>query len=416
MEREFPSTLVFGPFFYLSKGLWKKAITLLAFSTVLYITLELMLPKSYTAWAVGGVLFATLAARDYYKLKVLKQDNWFSFFDGNNSEVLQQDNESQEKTKPSVTQQAFIIVGSFLGVIFIGVFLFNFAQGFFDRVNEVTRVTSQVAPAKVSHSGEYTNGVGITMVNIPAGSFIMGSCKLTQDMEEENKKRAFLAQPPIIANCGESDAVANDDETPLHKVTVSSFQMGKTEVTLGQFKRFIAAAGRTDLVDDDFIKYNSNGDSAPVVQVSWYDAQAFIKWLNKADGGGYRLPSEAEWEYACRAGGNHTYCGSNDVDAVAWYDGNSGNRARAVGGKQANAFGLHDMSGNVYEWTQDCWNNSYNGAPTNGAAWTLGDCEDRVLRGGSWIYYARGSRAAGRSYYSADNRYSNIGFRLARTR
>ena len=150
--------------------------------------------------------------------------------------------------------------------------------------------------------------------------------------------------------------------------------------------------------------------------VNYNDAQDFIAWLNKTDGGGYRLPSEAEWEYACRAGGNHTYCGSNDVGAVAWYDGNSGNRARAVGGKQANAFGLHDMSGNVWEWTQDCWNDSYNGAPTNGTAWTSGSCGVRILRGGSWFFIAIYSRAADRFVISTDLRYDIYGFRLARTR
>lgn len=277
-----------------------------------------------------------------------------------------------------------------------------------------------MAASLSANAGETTNSIGVTMVDIPAGSFMMGSCKVSSGeasrIAEENKKRAFLGQAPLKAKCSNPDSDAEDDETPQHRVKIKKFQMGKTEVTLGQFKRFIKAAGRTDLVNDDFIKYNSNGDNAPVVMVNYNDAQAFIAWLNKADGGGYRLPSEAEWEYACRAGGNYTYCGSNDVDAVAWYDGNSGNRARAVGGKQANAFGLHDMSGNVWEWTQDCWNNSYNGAPTNGAAWTSGDCGSRVLRGGSWVGLARLTRAANRLSDSTGYRSINVGFRLARTR
>ena len=266
------------------------------------------------------------------------------------------------------------------------------------------------------HAGEMTNSIGITMVDIPAGSFMMGSCKLTAAMVEENKKRTFLGQEPLTANCSTWDYDVRDSEAPQHRVSINKFQIGKTEVTLGQFKRFITEAGRNDLVTDDFIKWNSNGDNAPVVMVSWDDAQAFIAWLNKADGGGYRLPSEAEWEYACRAGGNHTYCGSDDVDAVAWYRGNSGNRASAVGGKQANAFGLHDMSGNVCEWTQDCWNDSYNGAPTNGAAWTSGSCGSRVNRGGTWFFNASQSRAADRGYTTSVKRSYIYGFRLARTR
>lgn len=272
--------------------------------------------------------------------------------------------------------------------------------------------------ASFAHAGETTNKIGITMVDIPSGSFMMGSCKLTAAMAEENKKRAFLGQAPVSANCSNPDADASDDETPQRRVSVRGFQMSKTEVTLGQFKQFIAAAGRTDLVNDDFMKYNAYGDTAPVVMVSWNDAQDFIKWLNQTDGGGYRLPSEAEWEYACRAGGQHTYCGGNDLNALGWYGGNSGERPRPVGGKRANAFGLFDMSGNVWEWVQDCWHDSYHGAPSDGSAWTS-DCDGvrrRVLRGGSWFDRARLSRAANRANDSPGDRNSNVGFRLARTR
>lgn len=270
---------------------------------------------------------------------------------------------------------------------------------------------------QLTHAGETTNKIGITMVDIPAGTFQMGSCKLTSDMKEENKKRAFLGQSPLTANCMNADPDADDRETPLHRVSIRAVQMGKTEVTLGQFKKFITAAGRSDLVNDEFMKNNAYGDAAPVVQVSWNDAQAFIDWLNKTDGGGYRLPSEAEWEYACRAGGNHIYCGSNNPDAVGWYDKNSGGRPHPVGQKQANDFGLHDMSGNVLEWVQDCGHDNYNGAPTDGSAWTSGGCKYRVLRGGSWDDYAKHTRAAKRdSSGSPDTRWKLLGFRLARTR
>ncbi len=280
----------------------------------------------------------------------------------------------------------------------------------------VTAVTLGLS-GSLAHAAETTNKIGITMVSIPAGSFTMGSCKLTSSMVEENKKRAFLGQPALSSGCTNSDAEASDGETPQHRVSIGAFQMGKTEVTLGQFKQFIAATGRTGLVDDDFMKYNAYGDNAPVVQVSWHDAQAFITWLNQTDGGGYRLPSEAEWEYACRAGQNAIYCGGNNVSAVAWFDGNSGGHQRSVAGKQANAFGLFDMSGNVWEWVQDCWHDSYRGAPTDGSAWT-GGCSGvgRGLRGGSWNGIARDSRAANRSSSSPGNRYYDSGFRLARTR
>ncbi|AGX87735.1 formylglycine-generating enzyme family protein [Candidatus Symbiobacter mobilis] len=266
-------------------------------------------------------------------------------------------------------------------------------------------------------AGERTNKYGITMVDIPAGSFVMGSCKLTQAQVEDNKKRAFLGQAPIGVDClaGSPDSDAGDSETPQHRVSIRAFQMGKTEVTLGQFKRFIAATGRHDLVNDDFMKYNAYGADAPVVQVSWNDAQNFIEWLNKTDGGGWRLPSESEWEYACRAGGRHTYCGGDNPEAVGWFGGNSGGRQHAVAGKQPNAWGLYDMSGNVYEWVQDCWHDSYNGAPANGSAWMSGQCELRVLRGGSWLDNPDSLRAAIRNGDRPVNRNYIAGFRLART-
>jgi formylglycine-generating enzyme required for sulfatase activity len=245
----------------------------------------------------------------------------------------------------------------------------------------------------------------------------MGSCKQTAAMAEENKKRAFLNQAPLSTNCGSPDADASDDETPQRRVSVKAFQLGKTEVTLGQFKKFIAEAGRSDLITDDFMKYNAYGDSAPVVMVSWHDAQAFIDWLNRSDGGGWRLPSEAEWEYACRAGGNQKYCGSNSVGEVAWHYDNSGQRPRAVGGKKANAFGLHDMSGNVSEWVQDCSHDNYSGAPIDGSAWTAGCSQNwRMQRGGSWVFSAGGARAAERIPYEPGYRGRGAGFRLARTR
>lgn len=263
---------------------------------------------------------------------------------------------------------------------------------------------------------ETTNRIGITMVSIPAGSFAMGSCKVTSDMVEENKKRAFLGQPALSTNCVGSDPDASDSEVPQHTVRVPAFQLGKTEVTLGQFKQFIAAAGRSDLVSDDFMKYNRFGDNVPVTMVNWNDAQDFIAWLNQTEGKGWRLPSEAEWEYACRAGGNHTYCGSNDVGSVGWYDGKIGERPRAVATKQHNAWGLHDMSGNVYEWVQDWYHDSYRGAPTDGSAWTSGGRQDaRVVRGGSWFNFARDTRAAFRFIGSPDVRLSYFGFRVART-
>lgn len=298
-------------------------------------------------------------------------------------------------------------------------------RGIFTLVRQVLQAICTLAAATslLAHAGETTNRIGITMVDIPEGSFMMGSCKVptheASRIAEENKKRAFLGQPLLSTslNCSVADSEAFDNETPQHRVSIRQFQLGKTEVTLGQFKQYITAANRSDLVDDDFMKYNSNGDNAPVMQVSWNDAQGFITWLNKTDGGGYRLPSEAEWEYACRAGGNHTYCGSNSVRAVAWVWDNSAGRAQAVATKQANAFGLFDMSGNGWEWVEDCRHVSYSGAPTDGSAWT-DSClhSERVQRGGSWNNAASSSRAADRGSSAPSSRVNTYGLRLARTR
>jgi len=213
------------------------------------------------------------------------------------------------------------------------------------------------------------------MVVIPAGSFEMGG--------------------------------TNSDEQPVHRVTLRSFSMGKTEVTQSQWRAVMGGNPSR----------NSNcGDSCPVEDVSWEDAKLFISRLNAKTGRTYRLPSEAEWEYACRAGVRQEYCGSDRADDVAWYSVNIGSSpTHLVAGKQANAWGLHDMSGNVWEWTEDCRHDNYRGAPTDGSAWSAGDCSQRVVRGGSRYFDPRFLRAAGRSGFTAARRIGVSGLRVART-
>ena len=151
-----------------------------------------------------------------------------------------------------------------------------------------------------------------------------------------------------------------------------------------------------------------------VESVNWDDVQGFLQELNQQTGSNYRLPSEAEWEYACRSGRqSEEFCGGASPDAVAWHDGNSGDQTQPVGQKQANGLGLYDMSGNAWEWTQDCWNNSYNGAPAGGSAWTSGNCNNRVARGGSWYFKPVRVRSAFRSWSPATYRSYDLGFRLA---
>lgn len=193
-------------------------------------------------------------------------------------------------------------------------------------------------------------------------------------------------------------------------VNIKGFALGKTEVTQGQWKAVMGGNPS---------HFTDCGDNCPVEQVSWDDVQQYIQQLNAKTGKSYRLPSEVEWEYACRAGGRHRYCGGNDLNAVGWYGafvgsaGNSSATTNRVAGKQANAWGLYDMSGNVWEWTQDCRNQNYEGAPSDGSAWTTGNCRRRVLRGGSWD--APSLSFERRSDFEISTRSISNGFRLARS-
>lgn len=190
-----------------------------------------------------------------------------------------------------------------------------------------------------------------------------------------------------------------------HRVMLQRFAMGKTEVTQGQWKA---------IMDNNPSAFLFCGDSCPVDQVSWNDAQAFIQKLSVKTGKQYRLPSESEWEYACRAGGRQEYCGSDDVNSVAWYGIFSLGKPHPVGGKNANVFGLYDMSGNVWEWVGDSYHANFNGAPSDGSVWQ-GDSAERVLRGSSWDEDPLGAGVALRNWRRPEARYKNIGFRVART-
>ena len=234
------------------------------------------------------------------------------------------------------------------------------------------------------------------MVYIPAGAFRMGD----------------------IQGGGDSD------EKPVHRVSVKAFLMSATEVTFDQWDACVAAGGCSYKPSDQ----GWGRGSRPVITVSWEDiTDQYIPWLNKKTGAQYRLPSEAEWEYAARAGSETKYSWGNTAShEYANYGTDSCCDGLAKGKDKwkytspvasfyANAFGLYDMHGNVWEWTQDCWNGSYKGAPSDGTAWLSGNCSRRVLRGGSWFKYPDILRSANRNYYSTGFRNSVIGFRLART-
>ena len=202
----------------------------------------------------------------------------------------------------------------------------------------------------------------------------------------------------------------NTDEKPPHTVYIRSFLMGRTEVTQKQW---------LEVMGSNPSSFSACGLECPVENVSWDEVQQFISKLNQKTGQKYRLPSEAEWEYAARAGTTMDWSFGNDESKLgdyAWYSGNSRSKTQAVGQKRPNAFGLFDMHGNVWEWPQDCWHENYAGAPTDGSAWTTG-CRGnyRMLRGGSWDSLPAFLRSAIRFRNILDLRYGNIGFRLART-
>lgn len=220
----------------------------------------------------------------------------------------------------------------------------------------------------------------------------------------------FVEGGTFIMGCtAEQGKYCEDNEKPPHKVTLNSYYIGQYEVTQAQWK---AIMGNNPSSFKDC-------DDCPVEQVSWDDIQIFLQKLNEKTGKKYRLPTEAEWEYAARGGNKsqkYKYAGSNDLDAVAWYGyEKSDSKPHPVGQKKANELGLYDMSGNVWEWCEDAWHKNYTGAPTDGSAWTGGDDSSlRVVRGGSWNYLPLNCRAAYRYGYYTVLRYSDLGFRVAR--
>ncbi len=262
------------------------------------------------------------------------------------------------------------------------------------------------------------------MVVIPSGTFDMGS--------------------------PESEDGRTDDEGPVHRVNVAKFAIGKTEITRGQFATFVkktkySTGDKCSILEGGKVVERAanwrelgyaNGDSYPVGCVNWSDAKAYAQWLSRTTGEKYRLPTEAEWEYAARANSSTArYWGDNPDEACAY--ANAADKtaqekiegasawtvhgctdgfaySAPVGSFKANAFGLQDMLGNAWEWTEDSYHDSYGDAPTDGSAWQ-GDGAKRVLRGGSWNSGPRDVRAAVRNGYEPDLRFGFFGFRLART-
>jgi len=238
------------------------------------------------------------------------------------------------------------------------------------------------------------DAVEIEMIAIAAGAFMMGS--------------------------PEDELERNSSEAPQHEVNVAAFFMGKYPITQAQWKAVAALPQINRELEPDPSEFK--GDKLPIDQVSWHDAVEFCDRLSSHTGRDYRLPTEAEWEYACRAGTTTPFhFGETITTDLANYNGDSdspkGEYRKATTPVDhfgiANAFGLCDMHGNVYEWCQDHWHDNYEGAPTDGSAWlSENENDDRVLRGGSWVYFPRYCRSAYRYYKKPDTRTDYIGFRV----
>jgi len=204
-------------------------------------------------------------------------------------------------------------------------------------------------------------------------------------------------------------------EAPIHKVAIKKdFAIGRHEVTFAEWDKCVAAGGcKYSPPDPTWGRGNE-----PVSNISWDDAKEFVAWLAKTTGKPYRLPTEAEWEYAARGGSTLPYWWGKEVGKgrAQCADCGAGDASKpvVVGSFRPNAFGLYDTSGNAAEWIEDCWNPSYRGAPNDGSAWASGDCSLHVLRGGSFADKAAAVRSSARFRYDEDVRYYANGFRVAR--
>ncbi|MFM8443629.1 MAG: SUMF1/EgtB/PvdO family nonheme iron enzyme [Methylococcus sp.] len=242
---------------------------------------------------------------------------------------------------------------------------------------------------KVTSRNESLGDLGPAMIALPGGRFTMGSPNTETDR--------------------------SGNEGPPRAVTIRPFAIGRTEVSFDDYDRFARATGRPLPNDSGWGR-----GTRPVINVRWEDAVAYADWLSAQTGQAYRLPTEAEWEYAARAGtATPWFWGKDDTAAAdhAWYFANSDGKTQETGRKRPNAFGLYDTAGNVWEWTADCWHENYTTAPVDGSAWLEangGDCGRRVVRGGSWFYISRDLRSAYRDGITSDVPNWSRGFRVAR--
>ena len=261
------------------------------------------------------------------------------------------------------------------------------AEGYHQEIDTIVvskneKVNHQIK-LKLQGADPFTTFAGIEMVYVKGGTFKMG--------------------------CSSDIGICGEDELPVHEVTVNDFFISKHEITQDQWYKLIKESPSK----------NRNCDNCPVEKVTWGDIQLFLEKLREETGHNFRLPTEAEWEYAARGGNksrNHIYSGSNDVTKVAWHSGNAGNKTHEVGLKDPNELGLHDMSGNVWEWCADWYSNTIYSEGNNNDPRGPENGTDKVLRGGSYFSNSRYSSVSNRDKCLPDKTYKDYGFRIALTR
>ncbi len=326
--------------------------------------------------ADGSGLIPMSYIRQYYKSAAAT--SWQE-----NSEFTPENNTQTTITHSGTVIMLVLDCSSSLGSQFSD--MKNYANDFIDRVaaNAAETIVRPFGNRPKGQSGDgstyYVNGVEFTMVKVKGGTFQMGAT-------------------------AEQGSDAYDWEKPVHQVTLSDYSIGETEVTQELWR---AVMGNNP-------SHFSGSGQLPVEDVSWNDCQEFIKKLNQLTGENFRLPTEAEWEFAARGGTmsrGYKYAGSNNINEVAWYDDNSNSRTHEVKTKQPNELGLYDMSGNVWEWCQDWYGNYSSSAMSNPTGPSSGS--SRVFRGGSWSYGAWYCRVSIRYFIDPSYGGSIFGFRLA---
>ena len=235
-------------------------------------------------------------------------------------------------------------------------------------------------------------------------------------LKDGSRGPELVELPAATYMMGSSGASPNFEERPQHAVSLPAFAIGRHEVTFAEYDRFARATGRRLPYDEGWGR-----GKRPVINVSWKDAKAYTAWLSKQTGHKYSLPTEAQWEFAARAGSTTPHWWPDDSEEIPanCFDCGSkwdGRQTAGVGSFSPNRFGLHDTAGNVQEWTRDCYHKNYKGAPSDGSAWQTNGCGQRVIRGGGYTSPLDSLRSARRAQYNEETRLDNLGFRVVRTR